>query len=134
MTAPDARRQRGGSARDSSPPTCCLRTVLVKGVAAGKGFAPRKFKLSLDRSGTELEDIIDAVQARKEVNPQIWTTQPHYTGYVPGEFNTAFRYELTDKTGKSVAQRRTGRPGHLPALHARIRARRSKASSTPTIW
>src|SRR6266481_5628201 len=28
--------------------------VLVRGVAAGKGFAPRKFKLSLDRSGAEV--------------------------------------------------------------------------------
>lgn len=39
--------------------------VLVRGVAEGRGFAPRKFKLSLDRSGAELQDIIDAVQAYK---------------------------------------------------------------------
>jgi hypothetical protein len=30
-------------------------------------------------------------------------TNPSITGYVPGKFNTAFRYELTDKTGKKVA-------------------------------
>jgi hypothetical protein len=29
--------------------------------------------------------------------------QPHYEGYVRGKFNTAFRYELADKTGKKVA-------------------------------
>ena len=40
--------------------------VLVTGVAKRKGFVPRKFKLSLDRSGTELEDIIDAVEAAKD--------------------------------------------------------------------
>ena len=44
--------------------------VLVRGVAKGRGFAPRKFKLSLDRSGTELEDIIAAVEAAKDVNPR----------------------------------------------------------------
>jgi hypothetical protein len=39
--------------------------VVVRGVAAGKGFTPKKFKLSLDRSGKELEDIIKAVESRK---------------------------------------------------------------------
>ena len=27
-----------------------------------------------------------------------------YTGYVPGAFNTSFRYQLADKTGKNVAR------------------------------
>lgn len=40
--------------------------VVIKGVAEGRGFAPRKFKLSLDRSGSELDDIINAVQAAKD--------------------------------------------------------------------
>jgi hypothetical protein len=31
-----------------------------------RGFTPRKFKLSLDRSGADLQDIIDAVQAAKD--------------------------------------------------------------------
>jgi hypothetical protein len=77
--------------------------VLVRGVAAGKGFAPRKFKLSLDRSGTELQDIIDAVQAAKDSILDL-DDQPEHTGYVPGKFNTAFRYELADQTGKNVAR------------------------------
>jgi hypothetical protein len=38
---------------------------LVKGVAEGRGFAPKKFRLSLDRSGSELQDIIDAILHRK---------------------------------------------------------------------
>jgi len=76
--------------------------VLVRGVAAGKGFAPRKFKLALDRSGAELQDIIDAVQAAKDSILDL-DDQPEYTGYVPGKFNTAFRYELADKTGRKVA-------------------------------
>jgi hypothetical protein len=76
--------------------------VLVRGVAEGRGFAPRKFKLSLDRSGAELQDIIDAVQAAKDSILNL-DDQPEYTGYVPGKFNTAFRYELADKTGRKVA-------------------------------
>jgi hypothetical protein len=76
--------------------------VLVRGVAAGKGFTPRKFKLSLDRSGAELQDIIDAVQAAKDSILDL-DDQPEHSGYVSGRFNTAFRYELADKTGKKVA-------------------------------
>lgn len=76
--------------------------VLVRGIAAGKGFTPRKFKLLLDRSGDELQDIIDAVQAAKDSILDL-DDQPEYAGYVSGRFNTAFRYELSDKTGKKVA-------------------------------
>lgn len=76
--------------------------VLVKGVAAGKGFAPRKFELALDRSGAELQDIIDAVQASKDSILNL-DDQPEHAGYLPGRFNTAFRYELADKTGRKVA-------------------------------
>jgi len=76
--------------------------VVIKGVAEGRGFAPRKFKLSLDRSGSALDDIIDAVQAAKDSVLDL-DDQPEHKGYVPGKFNTAFRYELADKTGKKVA-------------------------------
>ena len=76
--------------------------VVVRGVAAGKGFAPKKFKLSLDRSGTELEDIIQAVEVAQESILDL-DDQPDFTAYAPGKFNTAFRYELADKTGKRVA-------------------------------
>jgi len=76
--------------------------VVVRGVAAGKGFAPKKFKLSLDRSGTELEDIINAVEVAQESILGL-DNDPDFTAYTPGKFNTAFRYELADKTGKRVA-------------------------------
>lgn len=76
--------------------------VVVRGVAEGPGFAPKRFKLSLDRSGAELEDIIAAVDAAQESILDL-DDQPDFTGYVPGKFHTAFRYELADKTGKRVA-------------------------------
>ena len=77
--------------------------VIIKGVTEGKGFSARKFKLSLDRSGAELEDIIAAVQAAKD-SLQDLDERPAFSGYTPGAFNTAFRYQLTDKTGKNVAR------------------------------
>jgi hypothetical protein len=75
-----------------------LRTWLP----SAPGFAPKRFKLSLDRSGAELEDIIAAVDAAQESILDL-DDQPDFTGYIPGKFHTAFRYELADKTGKRVA-------------------------------
>jgi hypothetical protein len=77
--------------------------VLVTGVAKQQGLLPRKFELYLDRSGTELEEIIAAVDAAKKSTQSV-DKQPHYKRYVAGEFNTAFRYELADDTGKHVAR------------------------------
>jgi hypothetical protein len=77
--------------------------VVVKGVTEGEEFAARNFTLSLDRSGEELEDIIAAVQAAKD-SLQDLDEQPAFSGYKPGAFNTSFRYQLTDKTGKNVAR------------------------------
>jgi hypothetical protein len=77
--------------------------VIIKGVTEGKGFSARKFKLSLDRSGEELEDIIAAVQAAKD-SLQDLDDRPPFAEYTPGVFNTAFRYQLADKTGKTVAR------------------------------
>src|SRR6185369_4277364 len=77
--------------------------VVVRGVAEGRGFAPKRFKLSLDRSGAELDDIINAVQAANE-SILCLDDEPEHTRYVPGKFNTAFRYELADKTAKNVAR------------------------------
>ena len=71
-------------------------------MAAGRGFAPKKFRLSLDRSGTELEEIINAVEVAQESILGL-DNDPDFTAYTPGKFNTAFRYELADKTGKRVA-------------------------------
>ena len=77
--------------------------VIIRGVTEGKGFSARKFKLSLDRSGSELEDIIAAVQAAKDSLQDLDDRAP-YNEYTPGAFNTAFRYQLADKTGKNVAR------------------------------
>jgi len=77
--------------------------VIVKGVTEGKGFTARKFTLSLDRSGAELDDIIRAVQEAKD-SLQDLDERPAFIGYKPGAFNTSFRYQLTDKTGKNVAR------------------------------
>jgi len=49
--------------------------VLVTGVAKQPGLLPRKFELYLDRSGTELEEIIAAVEeAKNEFAHLIWPT------------------------------------------------------------
>jgi hypothetical protein len=77
--------------------------VIIKGVTEGKGFSARKFKLSLDRSGQELEEIIAAVQAAKDSLHDL-DDRPPLAGYTRGAFNTAFRYQLADKTGKNVAR------------------------------
>lgn len=77
--------------------------VLVTGVAKQQDLFLRKFKLSLDRSGTELDQIIAAVEAAK-TSIQNLDNEPHYEGYVAGNLNTAFRYELTDDTGKNVGR------------------------------
>jgi len=77
--------------------------VLVTGVAKQQGLLARKFELFLDRSGTELDEIIAAVEAAKKSIQEL-DQQPHYKGYVAGNFNTAFRYDLADDTGKHVAR------------------------------
>jgi hypothetical protein len=76
--------------------------VLVNGVVKEPGLTPRKFELSLDRSGSELEEIIAAVEAAKGSMEDL-DDRPPYRGYADDKFNTSFRYELTDKTGKKVA-------------------------------
>lgn len=77
--------------------------VLVNGVVREPGLAPRKFELSLDRSGGDLQEIIAAVEAAKNLLQDL-DDRPPYEEYADGEFNTSFRYELTDKTGKNVAK------------------------------
>jgi hypothetical protein len=77
--------------------------VTIEGVTEGSDFSARRFKLFLDRSGEELEDIIAAVQAAKD-SLQNLDDQPPFAGYNPAAFNTAFRYQLVDKTGKTVAR------------------------------
>jgi hypothetical protein len=76
--------------------------VTVEGVAQGASFGLRKFTLELDRSGADLEDIIEAVQDATASIQDLDNRSP-YTEYVPGALNTSFRYKLVDNTGKMVA-------------------------------
>ena len=63
--------------------------VIIKGVTEGKGFSARKFKLSLDRSGQELEEIIAAVQAAKDSLHDL-DDRPPFAGYTPGRVQYCF--------------------------------------------
>lgn len=77
--------------------------VQVNGVVKEVGLAPRKFELLLDRSGDELEEIILAVGAAMDSMQGLDNQQP-YELYEDGEFNTSFRYDLDDETGRNVAK------------------------------
>lgn len=77
--------------------------VVIRGVTEGYGFTRRKFKLALDRSGSTLDAIINAVKAAKESLADL-DGQPEYKGYDPSKLNTSFRYDLTDEPGKDVAR------------------------------
>jgi hypothetical protein len=77
--------------------------VTIRGVTEGSGFTRRKFKLALDRSGSSLEAITNAVKAAKDSLADL-DDQLEYKGYDSSKFNTAFRYDLPDKTGKDVAR------------------------------
>src|SRR6266481_14667 len=75
--------------------------VTVNGVVKEEGLTPRQFELSLDRSGDE-SSIIASVEAAKQSMDDL-DDLPTYKKYVDGAFNTSFRYDLTDNTGKKVA-------------------------------
>lgn len=77
-------------------------TVTVNGVVKEDGLTPRQFEISLDRSGKE-SDIIASVAAAKQSMDDL-DDLPTYKKYVDGAFNTSFRYELGDDTGKKVAR------------------------------
>jgi hypothetical protein len=77
--------------------------VIIRGVTEGYGFTTRKFKLALDRSGSSLEAIINAVKAAKDSLADL-DAQVEYKGYDPSKLNTSFRYDLPDEAGKDVAR------------------------------
>jgi hypothetical protein len=77
--------------------------VRVNGVVREPGLTPRRFELLLDRGGGDLQEIIAAVEAAKNLLQDL-DDRPPYKEYADGKFNTSFRYELTDKTGKNVAR------------------------------
>lgn len=77
--------------------------VTVEGVAKEPELDYRKFKLELDRSGFEIEQITDAVQNAKKSVENLDEQTP-YKQYVAGDFNTVFRYPLKDAVSLKVAE------------------------------
>jgi hypothetical protein len=77
--------------------------VLVQGVAKEENLEARQFEMVLDRSGTDLDTITEAVKTAKN-SVQGLDDAPAYEQYVAGAFNTTFRYELGDDTGRVVAK------------------------------
>ncbi|KAB8155984.1 hypothetical protein EZY14_001860 [Kordia sp. TARA_039_SRF] len=78
--------------------------VLVKGVAKEPELDYRRFELELDRSGFNLNEITDSVQASKD-SVQDLDNKPIFNDYQEGKFNTSFTYYLTDEIGYSVANK-----------------------------
>lgn len=62
----------------------------------------RKFSILLDRSGRELEEITDSVNASIAILGEL-DNYPAYEKYNPTEFNTIFKYKL-EEYGLSVAE------------------------------
>jgi hypothetical protein len=77
-------------------------TVTVNGVVQEDDLTPRQFELSLDRSGNESNIIVSVAAAKQSMDDL--DDLPPYKKYVDGAFNTSFRYELADDTGKKVAR------------------------------
>ncbi|UPT69025.1 MAG: hypothetical protein M0D57_10570 [Sphingobacteriales bacterium JAD_PAG50586_3] len=77
--------------------------VTVEGVAKEPELDFHKFKLVLDRSGYELDEITDAVQNSKEYIEDLDDSEV-YVNYEKGAFNTSFRYPLTDNVSLKVAE------------------------------
>ena len=77
--------------------------VNVKGVVKEEGLPYRKFTFDLDRSGYEPADIIAAVQQSKDQMKGV-NNFPIYADYDPENFNTEFRFPLTDSVSHTVAK------------------------------
>ena len=77
--------------------------VEVDGVVKEPDEPYRRFSLLLDRSGRDIGDIIDSVNASLSSIENI-DTQPILEQYSPKEINTAFRYKL-GKEGIEIAKK-----------------------------
>lgn len=78
--------------------------VKVESIAKESNLEYKKFQLVLDRSGQDLESIIDAVEeASKSV--ENLDDLPSHSNYEEGEFNTSFHYPLDDQTRIEVAKK-----------------------------
>lgn len=77
--------------------------VTVNGVAKEPELSYRKFELTLDRSGYELEDITTAVQNAKDSVANLDDLEP-YESYSKDNLNTSFSYSLPDKLSIQIAK------------------------------
>lgn len=76
--------------------------VILRGVAKEDGLEYKKFELILDRSGYDLEPIIDAVESAKDSISNLDDLLT-YSEYDKKDFNTSFIYPLTDNVSLTVA-------------------------------
>lgn len=77
--------------------------VTVNGVAKEPELPYRKFELTLDRSGYELDDITTAVQKAKDSVANLDDLEP-YESYNKDNLNTSFSYSLPDKLSIQIAK------------------------------
>ncbi|MFP4132572.1 MAG: sacsin N-terminal ATP-binding-like domain-containing protein [Halothece sp.] len=76
--------------------------VEVEGIVKDDGLPYRKFCITLDRSGTDIEEIIASVnQSLKQLEQLDYAED--YEGYDESNFNTVFTYYL-DENGLNTAQ------------------------------
>lgn len=78
--------------------------VHVRGVTQEDNLPYKKFKLELDRSGQEPEDLMASVEAALLSVDDLDDQEP-YLNYNPVEYNTYFQYELNDATSLEVAHK-----------------------------
>ena len=88
--------------------------VTVSGVAKEPELEYQSFKMELDRSGYELEEITDAVE-RAKIAVNHLDESPPLSNYDPNAFNTEFHYNLDDALSLKVAK--TGIDDLLNCLH-----------------
>jgi hypothetical protein len=77
--------------------------VEIEGVVKEPDEPYRKFSLVLDRTGRDIDGIIDSLNNSLTALENIDSQQP-YDRYLPGDFNTVFRYKL-DENSIGVAQK-----------------------------
>jgi len=79
-------------------------TVKVHGVAKEPELEPRKFEMTLDRSGLDLDQISLGVEQAKTSISNL-DELPSFDSYDSKILNTSFNYPLIDSISQSVAQK-----------------------------
>lgn len=78
-------------------------TVEVDSIVKENDLPYKKFRLLLDRSGSEIDDVIRSVNASLEILKELDDVEP-YSHYNPKDFNTSFNY-LLDEEGVATAKK-----------------------------